>query len=291
MNEVVCVLEAGAILGETPVWCPVERRLYWVDIRQPAVHRFDPRTGETWSWGMPEDVGFVVLRQGGGAVVGLRRGFAFLDLTTGTVTKVLDPESDRLENRLNDGKCDRRGRLWAGSVNQSTPRAPTAALYRLDPNLSCQVMARGITTSNSIAWSPDDRTFYFADTPTCQIVAYDFNPAEGMISNPRVFASLPEGTGRPDGSTVDSEGFLWNAHFDGGRITRYAPDGRVDRVIQLPVLHPTSCAFGGDNLGVLYVTTSSHLLSDTERSRNPLAGGLFAVHVGVRGLPEPRFAG
>jgi len=153
------------------------------------------------------------------------------------------------------------------------------------------MMERGITTSNSIAWSPDDRTFYFADTPTRQIVAYDFNPAEGTISNPRVFATLSEGTGRPDGSTVDSEGFLWNAHFDGGRITRYAPDGRVDRVIQLPVEHPTSCAFGGDSLDVLYVTTSSHLLSDADRSRNPLAGGLFAVYVGIRGLPEPRFAG
>lgn len=291
MSEVVCVLKAGALLGESPVWCPLERRLYWVDIRRPAVHRFDPRTGEAWSWGMPEDVGFVVLRQGGGVVVGLRSGFAFLDLATGAVTKVFDPEPDQPENRLNDGKCDRRGRLWAGSVNQSTPRQPAAALYRLGPDLSCRVMERGIITSNSIAWSPDDRTFYFADTPTRQIVVYDFDLSEGMIANRRAFASLPEGTGRPDGSTVDSEGFLWNAHFDGCRLTRYAPDGRVDRVIQLPVQHPTSCAFGGDGLDVLYVTSASFALSDADRSRNPLAGGLFAVHVGVRGLPEPRFAG
>jgi L-arabinonolactonase len=291
MPDVVCVLDAGAVVGECPLWCPREQALYWVDIRRPAVHRLDPATGSNATWPMPEDVGSLALRAGGGAVVARRSGFAFLDLATGALTPIHDPEPDRPGNRFNDGKCDRRGRFWAGTMNDSVPRTPSAALYRLDPDLRCHRMAEGITTANGLAWSPDDRVMYFADSPTGEIAAYDFDLATGALGRRRRFAAVPEAAGRPDGAAVDREGYLWSANFDGWRITRYAPDGRVDRVITLPVQRPTSCAFGGPGLDVLYVTSATYRLSEAERARQPRAGGLFALDVGVRGLPEPRFAG
>lgn len=293
MSHVTCVLDARAMLGEGPVWCPSERALYWVDIRKPALHRFEPGTGATRSWPMPEEIGSFALRRGGGALVALRSGFAFLDLETGSLTRVGDPESDKPLNRMNDGKCDRRGRFWVGTMSTlpASAREPTGALYRLDPDLRWHRMLDGITVPNSLAWSPDDRTMYFADTPSRRIWAFDFDPDAGTIARRRLFATLPEGVGFPDGSTVDAEGFLWNAHFDGWRLTRYAPDGRADRVIELPVQRPTSCAFGGERLDTLYVTSASARLTEADLAKGPLAGGLFAVSVGVRGLGEPRFAG
>ena len=293
MSDVTCVLDARAILGEGPVWCPSDHALYWVDIRKPALHRLGPGRGATRSWPMPEEIGSFALRRDGGALVALRSGLAFLDLEAGSLARVCAPEPDKPQNRMNDGKCDRRGRFWVGTMSTlpASVREPTGALYRLDHDLRWHRMLDGITVPNSLAWSPDDRTLYFADTPSRQIRAFDFDVERGTIANPRVFATLPEGVGFPDGSTVDADGFLWNAHFDGWRLTRYAPDGRVDRVIGLPVQRPTSCAFGGDNLDILYVTSASARLTEAELAKGPLAGGLFAVSVGVRGLPEPRFAG
>jgi sugar lactone lactonase YvrE len=284
------VVDGRAILGEGPSWCPVERALYWVDIHAPALHRFEPRSGATRRWSLPEDIGSFALRQGGGAVVALRTCLGFLDLDDGRLTRVCEPEADRPHHRFNDGKCDRRGRFWSGTM-PTTMREPTGALYRLDPDLTWHRMLDGFTVPNSIAWSPDSRTMYFADTPTRHIFAFDFDLDRGTLANRRVFATVPEGAGYPDGSTVDAEGCLWNAHWDGWRLTRYAPDGRIDRVLELPVQRPTSCAFGGDGLDVLYITSASHRLTPDDLRRGPQAGGLFAVDVGVTGLPEPRFAG
>jgi sugar lactone lactonase YvrE len=170
-------------------------------------------------------------------------------------------------------------------------REPAGALYRTDPGGRWQRMVDGITVPNSLAWSPDDRTMYFADTPHRVIWAYPFDAETGALGARRPFAEVPEGAGYPDGSTVDADGCLWNAHFDGWRLTRYAPDGRVDRVVPLPVQRPTSCAFGGPGLGVLYVTSARARLTEAELARGPLAGGLLALEPGPRGLPEPRFAG
>lgn len=289
-SDVACVLDARARLGEGPVWCSLERALYWVDIHAPAVHRLEPATGATATWAVPEEVGSLALRRPGGLLVALRSGLAFLDPATGAVTPAAAPEPDRPDNRLNDGKCDRRGRFWVGSM-RAGPRQPTGALYRVDPDLRCHRVLDGITVPNSLAFSPDDRTLYFADTPTRTIFAFDLDVATGTVANRRVFATVAEGLGFPDGSTVDAEGFLWNAHWDGWRLTRYAPDGRVDRVVELPVQRPTSCAFGGPGLDVLYVTSSRQRLTEDDLRRGPLAGGLFALDPGVRGLPEPRFGG
>jgi len=152
-------------------------------------------------------------------------------------------------------------------------------------------MMGDITVSNGLAWSPDNRTMYFADSWLRAIYSFDFDLDSGTIHNRRIFAQLPEGSGVPDGATVDAEGFLWSANFGGSCLTRYSPDGRIDRKIQMPVQRPTSCVFGGDNYSMLYVTSASLDLTDQQRLEAPLAGGVFAVDAGVRGLPEPQFAG
>jgi sugar lactone lactonase YvrE len=286
----ICVLDARARLGEGPVWDVRERVLYWVDIRAPAVHRLDPATGATHTWPMPEPIGAVALREADGLLVALRSGLHRLDHRTGALDLLCAPEPDRPDNRLNDGRCDRRGRFWVGSMNDRS-RVPTGALYRVDVNGTCHRALDGITVPNSLAWSPDGRTMYFADTPTRVIRAFDFDPASGVPSRPRVFSTVPDGAGYPDGATVDADGFLWSANWDGWQVTRYAPDGRRDKVVPLPVQRPTSCAFGGERLDVLYVTSAATRLTPEELARGPLAGGLFTVEPGVRGLPEPRFGG
>jgi sugar lactone lactonase YvrE len=289
-TQIKCVLAIPALLGESPVWCPIDKVLYWVDIKRPAIHRFNPATGSSETWLMTEDIGCLALRQLGGAIVALRSGFAYIDFCTGEVRKLASPVLGEPNLRFNDGRCDRRGRFWAGTLHEKR-QVGTAALYRFDPDGQCSQMIGGITVSNGIAWSPDNLTMYFADSWTRTIFSFDFDLDSGTPYNRRIFAELPLGSGVPDGATVDSEGFLWSANFDGGCITRYAPNGSVDRVIQMPVQRPTSCAFGGEDFSILYVTSASLDLTEKQRIAAPLAGGLFAVDAGVKGLPEPRFAG
>ena len=289
-GDVRCVQQANAILGEGPLWCPRERALYWLDIKRPAVYRFDPGTGQTGHWPMPADIGCLALREAGGMVVALRSGFAALDLGTGAVTPFADPEADRPDNRFNDGKVDRRGRFWAGTLNDAEAE-PLGSLYRLDPDRTVTRAQGGAVVSNGVGWSPDDRVMYFTDSVVRTIWAYDFDAASGGISNRRVFAEVPEGTGYPDGLTVDSDGHVWSAVWDGWRLVRYDPAGRIDREVVMPVQRPTSCMLGGPDLKTLYVTSASIHLDAGALVRGPLAGGLFALEVETAGLPEPRFAG
>ena len=284
-----CVLTAACLLGESPVWCEREQLLYWVDIRRPSVHSFDPCSASWKTWPMTEEVTCIGLQNGGGAILGLRSGVACFDFQSGQLSERTPLVLDSQSMRLNDGRCDRYGRFWVGSLHEE--RAPgTAALYRINPDRSWNRLVEGVTVSNGIAWSPDNRIMYFADSWTRQIFSFDFDLESGSIHNQRVFAEVPLGAGVPDGATVDTEGCLWSANFDGGCITRYSPQGKLDRTIPLPVQRPTSCAFGGKDLGVLFVTSASFGLSDQQTLHAPLAGGLFAVDVGVKGLPEPRFA-
>jgi sugar lactone lactonase YvrE len=206
------------------------------------------------------------------------------------VQKIVDPEPDKQDNVLNDGKCDRRGRFWCGSRDGAL-KDPAGALYRLDPDFGCHRMDHGFIVSNGIAWSPDDRTMYFADTRAETVFAYDFDIDDGSISNRRVFFSTRDIEGRCDGATVDAEGFYWCALVHGGAIARWDPKGRLDRLVPLPVRQPTMCTFGGRNLDVLYVTSAAALAPAEQRASQPHAGALFAIHgLGVKGLEEPRFA-
>lgn len=288
--QVDCVLAASALLGESPVWCQADKVLYWVDIKRPAIHRFDPATRSCKTWPMPEDVGCLALRQRGGGIAALRSGLASINFHTGEVCKFPGPTMETPDVRFNDGRCDRRGRFWVGTVHEKR-HVGAAALFRFDPDGQCSKMIGGVTVSNGLAWSPDNLTMYFADSWAHTIFSFDFDLDSGTAHNQRIFAELPHASGVPDGATVDAEGFMWSANFDGGCLTRYAPNGSIDRVIRTPVRRPTSCAFGGEDLSILYVTSASLNLTDKQLLEEPLAGSLFAVDAGVKGLPEPRFAG
>lgn len=288
--EIKCAAPVKNKLGESPIWCPIDQALFWVDIEAGLLQRFDAQTGAVRSWRMPERIGSFALCEHGGAVVALASGFALFDFETGAIERLAAPEKENPRNRFNDGKCDRAGRFWAGTMDDQLSEH-TGALYRLDPDRACRRMASGIGIPNSIAWSPDDRVFYFADTMDRTIYVYDFDRASGAIANRRVFCTMDGQPGTPDGSTVDAEGCLWNAQWDGWRLVRYDPKGRIERIIALPVQKPTSCMFGGPDLATLYVTSAVWDLEGAALAAQPLAGALLAIDVGIRGLPEPRFAG
>jgi sugar lactone lactonase YvrE len=291
MNEVRCVLEARAQLGESPVWSIREQVLYWVDILEPAIHRFDPVSGERWHWPMPAQIGSMGLRQAGGAVLALRNGFHLFDFESGKLTFLTNPETDILTNRFNDGKVSPDGRFWAGTMDDRRDRQPVAALYRLDPNSSCHRMLSGIAVSNGLAWSPDGRTMYHSDSYQQVIHAYDYNPATGTIDNRRELARPSKAIGKPDGAAVDVEGYYWSAGISAGVLNRWAPDGRLDRQITLPCTSPTMPCFGGPDLRTIYVTSLTTGQSADRLARKPLSGGIFAVKVDVPGVAVGLFKG
>lgn len=290
MAEIRCVVDGHNTLGETPVWDMREQALFWVDIEGCTLFRLDPATGALRDFRFPERIASFALRERGGFLVALASSLALLDPATGRLDRLPRPASHAEGNRFNDGKCDRAGRFWVGTMDDSLSER-TGGLYCVDHDLSMTLVDQGIGISNSLAWSPDDRTMYFADTLTREIYAYDYDLAAGTARNRRVFSDLAGQPGNPDGSTIDAEGFLWNAQWDGSRLVRYAPDGRIDRIVDLPVQKPTSCAFGGPDLATLYVTTAVWDLEGDALARQPQAGGLFAFEPGVRGLSEPRFTG
>lgn len=288
--DITLIAATADIVGEGPLWDVAEQALYWVDIVGRALHRRDHATGALSHWSLPERIGSCALRERGGLICALESGFAFFDLTTHRLDWITRPERMISRNRFNDGKCDRAGRFWAGTMDDGA-KEHTGSLFRLDADGCAHRMEGAIGISNTVAWSPDDRIFYFGDTMDRVIYAYDHDPGSGEIANRRVFVSTADDPGSPDGSTVDAEGYVWNAQWDGWRLTRYAPDGRVDRVIDLPVQYPTSCMFGGPDLATLFITSARLDLSAEALARQPWAGGLLAIDPGMRGLPETRFAG
>jgi sugar lactone lactonase YvrE len=275
-------------LGECPLWDEREQMLWWVDSRWPAVKRFDPASGAVMMLVLPEVVGSIAFREKGGLLAATKSGIHFLDPAGGPLEARANPEAHLPENRFNDGRCDRQGRFWAGTMCDAR-RDPAGSLYRFDADFACTKLRNAIIIPNSLAFSPDGRTMYFADTNRHTIWAYDYDPASGAAAKERVFADT--GSGRPDGSCVDAEGCLWNAEYGGWRLVRYSPAGKVDRVIDLPVANPTCCAFGGEDLGTLYVTTATQRLTAEDLAQQPLAGSLLALRPGATGLPESRFAG
>lgn len=291
MADVRCLWEAAALLGEGPLWSPREAVLYWVDIKAPALHRYRPGDGDKISWVMPEPIGWVIERSNGqGLVAGLKqRGFVFLTPGTMAPETIGQPEPDYPDNRFNDAKADDAGRIWAGTMDDNE-REASGALYRLDPDLDWQRMDRGYVVANGPAFSPDYRTLYHADTAAGTIYAFDLS-SDGKLANKRTFATIPEGDGYPDGMTCDAEGGLWVCHWNGWRITRFTPEGAVDRVIEMPVSQVTSCTFGGPDFDRLYVTSATIGLSEQQRAQQPLAGGLFELDVGVKGFAAGQFGG
>jgi L-arabinonolactonase len=302
-----CLLACNNHLGEGPVWDMQDGLLYWVDstgprVGKPALWRLDPRNGHSQHWPLNRDVGAMALRKSGGAVLALSDGFYFYDFKTGQLDCVARTDGKGGDSnpraRLNDGKCDRLGRFFAGGMDDKE-ELPICSLWRLDADLSLHQVDSGIICSNGPCFSPDDRTFYFADTFQREIWAYDYDLAQGALSNKRVFASTAADSGFADGSTVDAEGCVWNAQVISGDLIRYTPDGRVERKIGMPVRNITSVMFGGDKLDEIYVTSMARVAHPAAHDKFAAevrpqfaAGSLFRIKgLGIQGLPEARFAG
>jgi sugar lactone lactonase YvrE len=292
-REVKPVSIPPAELGEGAVWNSALQRLHWIDITGQRVFTYDPATGENRGHDVGQMVGTVVPRAAGGLMLAVHEGFAALDPVSGRMDLwPRPPEHNPTVVRFNDGKCDPSGRFWAGTMALVKGPRPLGRLYRLDPDGAMQVMLRDVGTSNGIAWSLDRRTLYFIDTPLLRVDAFDYDDATGTIANRRTVISIPPGIGRPDGSTLDAEGMLWIAMYEGWAVTRWDPrTGKLLQTIHLPVARVTSCAFGGPELDTLYLTSARHNLSEEQRAAQPLAGSLFHVKPGTRGVPAFAFRG
>lgn len=287
-DNIDCAIPGEDFLGEGPFWEAGTQRLHWVDILAPAILSGDPVTGERSLRPMPELVGVAIPKASGGFVCATETGIKTIS-PSGEIAVLAEPEADRPGNRFNDGKCDSKGRLWVGSLAINTEPG-RGRLWRVDADGRCALMEEGLHISNGLGWSPDDKTFYFTDGPT-KILAYDFDAEAGTISNRRIFAEFGPGDGVPDGLTVDSEGYVWVAVWDGWAVRRFAPDGRIERTISLPVPRPTSCTFGGPDLDRLFVTSARIRLSAKHLAEAPLSGSVFAFDAGVRGQEDRIFAG
>ena len=292
-----CVLPARARLGECPTWSPTEARLYWVDIDGRAVHRFDPATGldeRRPAPGRPASLALTNAQER--LLVAIEGRLAFLDWRSGAWTDWILLEPDDLGNRLNDGRCDPAGRFWVGSMSDPATagggtRPATGLLHRVEADGTTVSVRSGIGVTNGLAFAPDGRTMYFADTHRDTVWVYDYDVSTGEATNERVFLDFGSLPGRPDGACVDEDGGYWIACVYGWKVLRVTPDGAIDLQIDVPVEKPTMPAFGGPDLSTLFITSigggGSHAIDPAQ----PDAGGLFAVEVGVRGLPEPRFDG
>ena len=291
MSDVTAASDYQCQLGESALWSPADGLFYWADIAGMKILALDPKTGKTEAFDTPSEPGsFGLTKEAGKFIVGFRDGFALFEPRTGKIEKLIDPEPGKPENRLNDGKMDRAGRYWCGSM-KDPDFAPVGALYRVTTNGTCVTTKTGITVPNCICWSPDNKTMYFADSPTDTIMAYDYDIKTGEASNERVFVKLNGEEGHPDGATVDAEGYVWAARIFGNRVSRFAPDGSHDRDIMLPAKMPTCPGFGGPELDTLYITTACLGMDAAERKANPREGLLYMVKPGVKGIAETPFGG
>ena len=287
----VAVLPVAA-LGEGPRWDAATGTLLWVDIVGRVVHRYDPRTGADEIHPVRDIPSLALPRSDGGVLVGMPGGIFALDAAEATAPAppLVTIEADRPGNRTNDGACDPAGRLWVGTMARDEA-SPTAGLYRVGLDLSVTRVLDGTTISNGLGWSPDGATFYFIDSPTRRVDAFDFDPVTGALENRRPVAAVEIDGAVPDGMSVDAEGCLWVALHGGWGLRRYAPDGDLLAEMRLPVARITSCCFGGPELRDLYVTTRRDGLSDAEMAQQPLAGALLRLDPGVAGLPTYAFKG
>lgn len=292
MLEIEHVASVQNEVGESPRWDPSDQALYWLDIwDNPAVFRLYPATGELTRWTPGLPVTGQARREAGGFVFATRQGLYLWDERSGKNEFIHDPEAGNRPVRFNDGSADRAGRFWAGSTHADDQFRPDGSLYRVAADRGVQKMAGGLACSNGLGWSPDNRTMYVTAQFAYELLVFDFDLNSGEIANRRSFARVPEADGLPDGLTVDAEGCVWSAQWGGWRLTRYDPDGKIERVVILPMPNPTSCVFGGPDLKDLYVTTAWLGLSDDERRTTPGSGGLIVIHTDIQGLEEPKFKG
>jgi L-arabinonolactonase len=288
------IVDGGHELGEGVLWCEVSQSVFWTDIHAATLWNHHPASGVIRSWNMPERLAtFAFTVDADRLLLGLASRLAFFNLKDGGLEAIADVEEHLPTTRLNDGKCDRQGRFVFGTLNEAADRAPIAGFYRLNHDLSVQRLnLPGIAISNSICFSPDGGTLYFCDTLVNRIMCVAYDSASGDVGEPRLFADLATQPGSPDGSCVDADGFVWNAQWGGARVVRFAPDGSIDHIIELPVGQPSCVAFGGTQLDTLYITSAHEGMNPAQREIDPQAGGLFAVRLEetrTRGLAANRF--
>ncbi|OPY94101.1 gluconolactonase [Bradyrhizobium sacchari] len=288
-QKVEVAVAAADVLGQTPLWCERSARLWWIDIDRQLHRSFDPATGLcTSSRHDCRFLGSQALTSDGAHMLAQDLSLGIRDCESGPLRRFCDVEQG-LDNRLNDGRVDARGRLWIGTMDNELHRA-NGSLYRVDGDGTVTPMFGDVIVTNGIAFSPDNRILYFTDTRRYCTWCFDFDLDDGVIGNRRLFADHTATSERPDGACVDVDGGLWTAFFSGSRIVRYRPDGQIDTVIPLPATNPTCVCFGGSRLNTLFVTSARKFLDDGQLSREHEAGHLFAIHGISQGLPEHRFA-
>ncbi|MEO8836379.1 MAG: SMP-30/gluconolactonase/LRE family protein, partial [Caldimonas sp.] len=282
--KIETVLDAHAVIGESPTWVAHEAALYWIDVKAPALHRLHLATRATRTWKVTSDLGGFALLEDGGALVALRRGIHRLDLASGALTLLAPPPFDPALFRFNEGACDAHGRFWIGVMFDPLEDGPAP----LPGRLHSFTLAGGLRAEpdvaelhNGMAWSGDGRTFFLSHSNSREVFAFDYAPADGRLSNRRLFATIPAELGIPDGAAIDTEGGYWCALHGGGKLRRFDVDGDIDFDVDLPVSQPTMCAFAGAELATMYVTSASDNLSQDQRRQEPLAGGIFRLSPSV----------
>jgi sugar lactone lactonase YvrE len=282
------VLDARAILGEGPVWDAEAGVLWWVDIEGRQIHRFHPSTRADTTIATPSMVGAVALRARGGLVAALADGVYRVDVASGAFERVLEL-GEPPNVRSNESKCDPAGRLLVGTM--AYDYAPIGSLYSIDAGGSVRRLLGDLEIANGMAWSADGGTFYYIDSPTRRVDAFDYDLATGSIARRRPWLVFDDPIAKPDGMAIDSEGGLWIAFWGAGEVRRYGPDRSLDVVVRVPAKQVTSAVFGGPDLRDLYITSATTELTSAQRAEQPLAGGLFHVRIPVAGLVPDRFAG
>lgn len=278
------------ILGESASWDPASRRVQWLDIEGSELWSLDPLTGAAAPQKLPERATCFAPRRAGGLLIAFASGFALFDPATGRREDIAAFEPDLPNTRTNDGRTDRQGRFVSGGFDEVEGKF-ISSVVRIDTNRRMTTLFGGVACANGICFSPDGRTMYFADSPARTMWAFDYDVGSGEVSNRRVLTGFEGQPGIPDGSCVDADGCIWNAQWSGHRVVRYSPDGRVDRIVSVPVLNPSCVAFGGGDLSTLYITTARHQMTPEQLTAEPDSGALFACVPGVKGLPDAPFGG
>ncbi|MEO1029982.1 MAG: SMP-30/gluconolactonase/LRE family protein [Bacteroidota bacterium] len=288
-KEVTIAYKTEAALGEGAIWNDDTKQLYWVDIEGKTFNVFDPKTKENQSFPTATQIGTVVPKHNDEVLVALVDGIYTLNLKTGNTAPFVDMGESLVNSRLNDGKCDPNGRLWVGSMNWQQDKGK-AKLFMIQNDSTVTTKMDSVTISNGIVWTKDKKTMYYIDTPTSQIKAYDYNDETGHISNERVAVEISEDLGFPDGMTIDADDMVWVGMWNGNAVIRFNPKtGALLEKIDVPAHNVTSCAFGGDHLETLYITTAKLDMTDEELKKYPLAGSLFKVKPGVKGVKSNAF--
>jgi len=285
-----CAVPSHDVLGESPIWCDQTQSLLWLDIDGGLLQRFHPATGRRDVFAFDERyVGSLALmHERGRVLLGIELGLFEFDLATGARSLLCQVETTDRDNRLNDGRCDSHGRFWVGTMDNQLSR-PNGSFYRVDPDGTAHHLFGNVIVANTVAVSPQGTTLYFSDTRRFITWQFALEPVAGALSDQRIFVDHSEDRSRPDGACVDSEGHVWNAMFGAGRVVRYTPEGKVSRVLDLPVTNPTCVCLGGPELRTLFITTARKFLDRRQLRAEPQAGSVLAVDVDVPGLPEHRF--